>query len=84
MVGQRSLQARWAWISIEFTLESWMNAEMENEIKKKISLHGTHPKGSSLWREEKRLIWCFKGDPGSYQCHAAATDVDEEVPTSLL
>lgn len=34
-------------------------------------------------KEKKNLTCCFDGDPGSYQCHAAAIDVDEEVPTSL-
>lgn len=34
-------------------------------------------------KKRKRLIYCFHGDPGSYQCHTAAIDVDQEVPTSL-
>lgn len=37
----------------------------------------------AIWKKKKRLICCFNGDLSSYQRHAAAIDVDEEVPTSL-
>lgn len=40
----------------------------------------------AIWKEKekkKSLTCCFNGDLDSYHCHAAAIDVDEEVPTSL-